>query len=340
MLKSAWEEFARIGQPQPKEAFRYVKLREFYTKQPAIVTQEPRFDASEAVDVADHTHPFVRQRSKRALEEEQDPFALLGQTLTSPLFFYVPPGKQATIHLEAYQNVSLFAGRGAEVTVTVEGNLPDGWHNGVIDMVLDEMASATLYQCRRPSTESWVFDAVRATLKRGSRFKSVALMPGSATTRHDYRVALAGEGAEAALYGLWDLDEKRHAHVHVLVDHREPRCQSFQHFKGLLDGASRSSFEGKILVRQKGQQTNAYQMNPNLILSPTAQAYSKPNLEIFADDVKASHGATTGKLDEEQLFYLKTRGVPLAEARRLLIQGFAREILQHLPPSYADAALR
>ena len=123
------------------------------------------------------------------------------------------------------------------------------------------------------------------------------------------------------------LDEKQEAHTHVLVDHQAPSCQSNQFFKGVLTDLARSSFEGKIYVRREAQKTMAYQLNRNLLLSERANADSKPNLEIFADDVKASHGATIGQLDEEQLFYLRTRGYSQEEARNILVYAYVKEVL-------------
>ena len=123
------------------------------------------------------------------------------------------------------------------------------------------------------------------------------------------------------------LKDKREAHVNVRVEHLAPHCRSNQLFKGVLTDFSRSSFEGKIYVDQIAQKTEAFQLNSNLLLSDRAHADSKPNLEIFADDVKASHGATVGQLNAEELFYMKTRGITQEEASNLLVFGFAQEIL-------------
>jgi Fe-S cluster assembly protein SufD len=127
------------------------------------------------------------------------------------------------------------------------------------------------------------------------------------------------------------LNEKRESHIHVLIDHQAPNCRSFQLYKGVVNDFSRSSFEGKILVRQAAQKTDAFQLNNNLLLSDRAHADSKPNLEIFADDVKASHGATVGQLDEEQLFYMQTRGFSKAEAQNMLVYSFSKELLDMIP---------
>ena len=124
------------------------------------------------------------------------------------------------------------------------------------------------------------------------------------------------------------LSGKNESHTHVLVDHQAPNCRSMQLFKGALNDVSRSSFEGKILVRQLAQKTEAFQLNNNLLLSDRANADSKPNLEIFADDVKASHGSTVGQLDAEQIFYMKTRGFSDADAKNLLVYGYCQEVIE------------
>ena len=129
--------------------------------------------------------------------------------------------------------------------------------------------------------------------------------------------------------GCWT--KKRESHTNVHIEHQAPHCRSHQLFKGVLTDVSRSSFEGKIYVKQAAQKTEAYQLNNNLLLSDRANADSKPNLEIFADDVKASHGATVGQLDAEQLFYLRARGFTDNDAKNLLVDGYAKESLTLCP---------
>jgi Fe-S cluster assembly protein SufD len=133
---------------------------------------------------------------------------------------------------------------------------------------------------------------------------------------------------------LWDLQGGSQAHTHVFVEHAAPHARSLQKFKGVLKETSQSSFEGKIFVRPEAQKTEAYQLNHNLLLSEGAVAYAKPNLEIFADDVKASHGATFAQVDDEQLFYLKSRGISTDVASQLLIRGFMQEMIDQIPHDF------
>jgi Fe-S cluster assembly protein SufD len=177
----------------------------------------------------------------------------------------------------------------------------------------------------------WHFDFFRGVLKKNCSLDVVNVNNGSATMRTDFRVVMKGENSDASLSSLSMLGEKRESHSYVIIDHQAERCRSRQLFKSVLSDRSRSSFEGKILVRKEADKTDAFQLNNNLLLSDLANADSKPNLEIFADDVKASHGATVGQLDPEQVFYLKTRGFSLKESKKLLIGSFAKEVLDLLP---------
>jgi len=142
---------------------------------------------------------------------------------------------------------------------------------------------------------------------------------------------LAGENAETHSYGLFLADKHQHISNFVKVDHVAPNCNSTQLFKGVLDDNATGAFNGRILVHKQAQKTNAYQSNNNIILSDTARMDTKPQLEIFADDVKCSHGATVGQLDENALFYLRSRGIDEREARLMLMFGFAHDVIQNIP---------
>jgi len=363
----AWDRFLELGLPTKKwEVFQYVRLSDLYSRtyeaperaEPAITPKEgqlifvngryseelsrpPKAIVALPLSKALNTYgTFLNHRLATQLKEEKDPFAVLNRALSDEgLFIYLPPksvGQLEIVHvITEHQKpvitaprLHLFAGKEAEVKCLLTHNA-DHWVNSFVDIALDERASVTLTTLLEANDTSWHFDAIRVTLKRESRFKSYAITNGAATSRQDYVVQLLEEGAEASLYGVCQLDERRHHHVNVLMEHIAPNCRSWQHFKNVLKGVSRTSFEGKIYVHQAAQKTEAYQRNNNLILGKRAFATSKPNLEIFADDVKASHGSTVGQLDEEQLFYLKSRGIPSDHAKKLLVQGFCQEILDH-----------
>ena len=185
--------------------------------------------------------------------------------------------------------------------------------------------------CNCIQRNNWHFEALRAHLKKNSSLKCINMTQGSQTARYDYRVTFSGENAEASLEGIAMLAEKREAHVHVLMEHIAPHCRSNQLFKSALADQSRFSFEGKILVQELAQKTEAFQRICNLMLSETARVENKPNLKIFNHDVKASHGATVGALDAEQMHYLKTRGLSETMAKSLLIAGFLQERINSIP---------
>ncbi len=153
----------------------------------------------------------------------------------------------------------------------------------------------------------------------------------AAFVRNDVVIRLLEPGAQGFLFGVSVLDGQQFADNHTVVDHVMPHCHSEELYKGVYDDGSTGVFNGKIFVRQDAQKTTAYQSNRSLLLSPNAQVNAKPQLEIWADDVKCSHGATTGALDADAIFYLQARGIPKAEARRLLTMAFAMEVLERVP---------
>lgn len=301
---------------------------------------------------------FLNSQWSKALKEETDPFATLNAALhANGLFVYLPP---KTIveqpvqllniidtheeHMLLFPRAHIFVGGQAQVSlVSTPVHLSGKGHgyNMAADLAIEEEAHVRYTQIACGfSDDIWHFDALRATLKRNSTLKTVAVTDGAATVRNDYRVVLAGENAEALLNGVWMLNGKRESHTHVLVDHQAPYCRSMQLFKGALNDFSKSSFEGKILVRQAAQKTEAFQLNNNLLLSDRANADSKPNLEIFADDVKASHGSTVGQLDPEQIFYMKTRGFNEAAVKNLLVHGFCQEVIDLIPIASVQNSMR
>lgn len=176
----------------------------------------------------------------------------------------------------------------------------------------------------------------RLVARRDARIASTFVSLGARIARHDIEAVLDAEGAECSLDGLYVAADGEHVDVRTLVDHRRPHGASRELVKGVLAGKSRGIFNGKIVVREGAQKTNAQQKNENLLLSRDAEVDSKPQLEIEADDVKCSHGSTIGQLDEDAIFYLRSRGVGERDAAAMLTQGFAAQILEPI----ANEALR
>jgi len=168
-------------------------------------------------------------------------------------------------------------------------------------------------------------------LAAASRYSAQAISLGGALARTDIGVVLDGEGVEASLDGLYLVDGAQQADTHLTVRHARPNCNSHQLYKGILAGSSRAVFNGRIIVDQDAQKTDATQSNRNLLLSDDATVHSNPQLEIFADDVRCTHGSTVGRLDEEAVFYLRSRGIARDEAIRLLTLAFAGEVLERVP---------
>jgi Fe-S cluster assembly protein SufD len=165
---------------------------------------------------------------------------------------------------------------------------------------------------------------------QGSRYKGVNVGLGGAWARNDLVVRFSGQGADCSLQGLYLAGDKQVSDYHLDVDHAVPHCTSRENFKGVLYGKGRAVFDGRIHVAVDAQKTDAELSNKNLLLSRNAEVDTKPQLEIFADDVKCSHGTTVGQIEPEMLFYLRSRGIKASVARRMLCLGFAKEIIDGL----------
>lgn len=301
-----------------------------------------------STEEAQRTHgQFLQNAYLRSVREESDPFALLNLSLyTQGAWIYIPPRVECTSPIQCLfistssspqidtPRVHVALGKNSSARMYFSSFAKDPLVSHLTapytEITLDEGASFEWFSTPDASPSAWHFESIRAYVKRDAVFKAQSTTLGARSVRQSYRVYLMGENAETQLRGLWMLSESRTAHAHVRVDHEAPMTRSLQRFKGVLKDRAQSSFEGKIFVRDCAQKTEAYQLNNNLILSPGAMANAKPNLEIFADDVKASHGATVAQIDPEQLFYLTARGLSLQTARHLLVGGFCREMISEV----------
>ncbi|MBI5402111.1 MAG: Fe-S cluster assembly protein SufD [Ignavibacteriae bacterium] len=206
----------------------------------------------------------------------------------------------------------------------------DVFSNVVTEIHTDENANVQYYKIQNEEANAFHVGTTQVFQERNSIFTSITLSWGGSVTRNNLNSYMNSEGIECNFKGLYFLTGKQHVDNHTLADHANPNCNSNELYKGILADESNGVFNGKIMVRQDAQKTNAYQMNKNILLSDTASINSKPQLEIFADDVKCSHGATTGQIDKEQLFYLKARGIGEKEGKKLLIFAFANEIIEDI----------
>ena len=203
--------------------------------------------------------------------------------------------------------------------------------NYVNEIVICENAGLEFYSIQNDNGNRYQFNLTQVYQKNNSRLNTYTFTLNGKMLRNNLQLALDGEGIESHMYGLYLLDKDTHADNHTVVDHKKPNSFSNELYKGVMDGNSRGVFNGKIYVRPNAQKTNAFQSNRNVLLSDKATVNTKPQLEIWADDVKCSHGCTTGQIDEEALFYLQSRGISKETARAMMLYAFAGEVLDHVP---------
>lgn len=205
-----------------------------------------------------------------------------------------------------------------------------GLTNSVTEIALEPGAQVEHYRLGREGEAAYHIGSTHAHLARDSRYTSHCIALGGRIVRHELYATLDGEGAECTLNGLAVTRGRQHVDNHTRIDHRQRRGTSRELYKGVLDDQSRAVFSGRIVVHPQAIHSDAEQANHNLLLSAGAEADSRPQLEIYADDVKCAHGATVGSLDPDALFYLRTRGLDAAHARSLLVYGFARDVLARI----------
>jgi len=282
-----------------------------------------------------------------ARPETSDPFANLNHArFTDGAYLFVPKNVrvEAPLHvlfvsqqegsdaIYSLPRVHVVLERGAQAQL-VEEYLGQGHYftNAVVEVHLHEGATLTHERVQRESKEAFHITSLAARVDRNARYVCRTLSLGARLSRQTPKVRMAEEGAELELNGLALLDQDQVADTHSLIDHTVPHCSSRQLHKTIVDGQSRGIFNGKIFVHPGAQQTDAQQQARSLLLSESARVDAKPELEIFADDVKCAHGAAIGQLDPEELFYLQSRGLNLKTARNLLTYGFAAELLAAIP---------
>ncbi|MED5464532.1 MAG: Fe-S cluster assembly protein SufD [Myxococcota bacterium] len=200
-------------------------------------------------------------------------------------------------------------------------------NNCVTEFHLGENANLTHIRLQDESPNAYHIASLAVRQQRSSQLNSHIISLGGETARTNIEASVNGEGADCRLHGLYWVDGRRHADIHIVMDHAKAHGTSLQYFKGMLDDKGTSVFDGRVVVREGAQKIDAVQRNNNLLLSKQAQANTRPQLEIYADDVKCAHGATVGQLDENQVFYLRSRGLDLETARRELTHAFANEVL-------------
>jgi Fe-S cluster assembly protein SufD len=294
--------------------------------------------------IPEHVDEFESHLA-RHIDMDANPFVAVNTMLMSDgMYIHLPAGTviEAPIHV-LYLSIAdgatsqlrnlVTAGEGVEATIVEHYAGPDGiayWTNAVTEIAAGRNAGIEHYKLEEEGDGAFHIATVEVHQGRDSRFISHNVALGGRLVRNDINTRLEGENAQCLLNGLYVLKGRQHVDNHTRIDHVQPRAVSRELYKGVLDGWSRGVFNGKVIVHKYAQLTDSNQANHNLLLSSNAEADPKPQLEIFADDVKCTHGATVGQLDEEALYYLRSRGIPGPEARALLTFAFANDVITHM----------
>lgn len=276
-------------------------------------------------------HPFAALNTAH-LDDGVAVLVAAGAVVDTPIHIVVVTsgeGKAVTAH----PRVLVVAGANSQVRIAQSFVGAPGdiyFNNAVAEVVVGEGAIVDYYTDQRESEQAFHVANIQAHVSAKGVFSSHAFSIGARIQRHDIGIALKGEGADCTMNGVYLADGDRLMDTHTSLDHAMPHCTSHEVYKGILAGKARAVFNGRIIVRIDAQKTDAKQTNKALLLSDEATINSNPQLEIFADDVKCTHGAAVGQLDEEAIFYLQARGLTRIEARDMLLHAFAGEVIEGL----------
>lgn len=284
---------------------------------------------------------FVRPRLEASSVDPGRPFAALnaaffedgfvveiapGTVLDRPIdIVHFSSGAGGSLHTRSL----VMAGAGSRASMIERFTGSGGyWRNDIVELRLADGAELTRATLVEEAADAVHFSEVLATLDQRARLADFALLLGGRTVRHEISVRSEGEGTRSELNGAYLISGRQEANILTTVEHAAPGGETRETFKGVATDRAHGAFQGRITVRPGAQKVDAHQMSRNLVLGPRAAIDTKPELEISADDVKCSHGAAVGDLDEAALFYLRARGIPNGEARRMLIEAFAREAVE------------
>jgi Fe-S cluster assembly protein SufD len=276
-------------------------------------------------------HPFAALNTS-LLDDGVAIFVTAGAVVETPIHIVVVTGGDGEA-VAAHPRVLIVAADNSRVKIAQTFIGTPGseyFNNAVAEVVVGEGAHVTLYTDQRESERAFHLANIQAHVSARGVFESHAFSTGARIQRHDIGIALKGEGADCTMNGVYLADGERLLDTHTSLDHAMPHCTSHEVYKGILAGKAKAVFNGRIIVRLDAQKTDAKQTNRALLLSDDATINSNPQLEIFADDVKCTHGAAVGQLDEEAMFYLQARGLNRVDARDMLLHAFAGEVMEGL----------
>ncbi|HEX3586403.1 MAG TPA: Fe-S cluster assembly protein SufD [Candidatus Angelobacter sp.] len=319
-----------------------------FSQELSIVTKLPKDVTVRSLAAQLKNDPAsVEQHLARYLNIERDAFAALntafvedgvyvsvprGAVVESPIYvFYVTvPGATPTMN---HPRNLIVAHENSQVTVVEDYvSLGEGitFSNAATELIAGDNANVSHYMIVREGDQAYNFSTLRIQQGRHANVATHSLLLSGALVRNNVHPVLAGEGSECLINGLFMANGRQHMDNYMLVEHASPHCDSRQFYNGILNGQSHGVFHGRIIVHKDAQKTDAKQTNRNLLLSDDAQIDTKPQLEIYADDVKCTHGATIGQFDDNALFYLRSRGLAEAAARHVLLLAFANECLDRM----------
>ena len=303
--------------------------------------------AGSIADAIESHSEILEKHFSRYADYKDQIFTALSTAYTKDgAFIYIPDGKiiKEPIHIvylsstggekTLIQPRNLFvAGKNSQATIIEHySSVDEGIYftNTVTEIFTADNAVLDHIKLQDESRNAFHIARMEVDQERNSNFSSNMISFGADLSRNDFNTRFNDIGSECMLNGLFMINGNQLFDVHTMIDHAEPYCNSHEHYKGILDGKSRGVFNGKVMVRPDAQKTNAFQENNNIILSDNALVNTKPQLEIFADDVKCSHGATIGQIEDEELFYLKSRGIGDKIARGMLIHAFASDVVNSI----------
>jgi Fe-S cluster assembly protein SufD len=316
----------------------------------SIVSHSSELEISALPDAARQNSRSFHAHFSQLTNHSANPLADLNTALgTDGIQLRIPEGKHLRIPILllnitdttasaplTFPRILLSVGAGSSVTLaeyaTGYGN-SKGTCTTVTEVFLDDNATFTGIKFQEGNAGLAIIDSTYFKVGARANATLTTIMSGGSLIRNTLSFALAGTGAEATLNGLYMAGPKQHMDNYTQVQHLVEGCQSYELYKGVAKGNGSASFNGKIYVAPNAQKTNAYQSNRNILLDNTASIFTKPQLEIFADDVRCSHGATIGQLDDEAMFYLRSRGLDKEQAQSLLLKAFMGEVVRKITPS-------
>lgn len=352
------EELHRAYIPGLK-ANKLVFINGFFSEAHSEIIDKGQFEFHPLAQYKKAKDDEVKASADRMINRNEDPFPYLNTAfMQDGAVIKVPANKTVghpvyIIHFQKETNghymdvVRNIISVGKSATVKFISNFIDlsgdnqQMSNAFTQFTAGDNSKVEWYYLQNDLGRSIQMNTLEAVTGRDSHFTTYVMTTTGELVRNNIDMVLDGENCEGHMYGLYELEGDEHVDNRTFVDHAHPNCFSNELYKGILDEKSHGVFNGKIMVRQDAQKTNAFQHNPNILLSDTATINTKPQLEIFADDVKCSHGATVGQLDKDILFYLRSRGLGKEDAKRFLVYAFAGEVITSITiPELKDHMLR